>query len=118
MQNRDAQDRAGYVDTRAALERLGGNRALYHKTLRLFLQSDEPQKLENSLAQQNYAAAALAAHSIKGMAANLSLPALHAQSTRLTQQLRQGYPLPQTLQAYRDTLRQTCEYIRQVLQQG
>lgn len=107
-----------YIDKPAALRRLGGNESLFNRMLGLFLQSQEPQKLEKALAQKNYEEGAAAAHALKGMAGNLSLNALYTQSDALMQQLRKGPPAPQTVQYYRQVLQTTRHEIETAIGRG
>lgn len=113
MQNHD--DISRYVDTQAALARVGGNEAIYKKLLGMFVQSSEFAKMDEALENKDYPAAAEFAHAIKGITGNLSLPELFDLSTSLMNQMRNGAPDPETLQNYYAALENTQTYVQQIL---
>lgn len=106
-----------YIDLADGLTRLRGNKKLYARMLGMFEAGPEFQQLEDALAAGDNAAAGDAAHAIKGISGNLSLPALFALSTDLMNQLRQGDADPQTLADYRQALAATLEQVEAVKQE-
>jgi len=81
-----------YVDTEAGLKRLEGNTDLYHKLLVKF--SDNYQyavtQLQQDIERNEYAAASLLVHSIKGVAANLGIMNVQRFATLVENQLEQS----------------------------
>jgi two-component system sensor histidine kinase/response regulator len=61
------------VDVAAALERLGGNQALYARVLQSYLSdiATQPDQLANSLQQADLASAARLLHTVKGLSATV-----------------------------------------------
>jgi len=64
-----------YIDEKEALTRLGGNRKLYMKVLRSFLEDKTFQKLEQCINEGDMQNVQRDVHTIKGLVANLSLKA-------------------------------------------
>jgi len=78
------------IDIESALKRVGGNRKLLDNLLKKFTNEPFLDHLKNEIAAKDYATAAKTAHSIKGVAANLSLTSLHSIIVVLEQQLKNG----------------------------
>jgi len=102
-----------YVDIDDALGRLRGNKAIYKKLLETFLRNDTLDKLKESCAAGDMENAAMHAHSIKGMAGNLSLKAL--QQSALEQEALYKAGSPGDVAAVEAAWNKTREYIDQVL---
>ncbi len=86
-----------------ALERLGGNRALYGRTLNAYLTelSDQPGQLEALLKARDWAGAARLLHTLKGLSATVGASAL-AEAARQAEGLVKGADtnfMPGTLHA-------------------
>lgn len=84
------QDYADYVDIDGALARLRGNKKIVKTLLQTFLKNDTLNTLKTEMAAGNTDAAVMAAHTIKGMAGNLSLTALYNSSVALEAALKAG----------------------------
>ncbi|WP_189691197.1 response regulator, partial [Pseudorhodoferax aquiterrae] len=84
------------LDTAAGLRRVGGNRALYLRLLHQFAegQADAVQRIEAALAAGRQEEAERAAHTVRGVAGNMGLAALHAAATTLEECLRHGGEVP------------------------
>lgn len=80
--------REGGIDHREAMERFCGNEALYERLALKFLDDPHFAELEQALSDKDAQAAYRAAHSLKGVAGNLSLWCLYDQSCRLCDALR------------------------------
>lgn len=80
--------REGGIDHREAMERFCGNEALYERLALKFLDDPHFAELERALSDKDAQAAYRAAHSLKGVAGNLSLRCLYDQSCRLCDALR------------------------------
>jgi HPt (histidine-containing phosphotransfer) domain-containing protein len=78
------------IDVKQGIGRVGGNEALYQKLLRKFLQEGTYSALLESIEQENWPAAAEKIHTLKGLAANLSMEALREDSIRAEQNLKAG----------------------------
>ena len=97
------------------LARVRGNKALYTRMLSMFIDSKEVLQLETFLAEGNVVDAAGAAHSIKGIAGNLSLSELFNISNTLTEELRKGIISDDTVASYRSTLTETQKAVNDVI---
>jgi two-component system sensor histidine kinase/response regulator len=80
------------VDTESALQRLGGNAALYLDLLRDFVeqQSGAASAVEGALERDDIVAARRAAHTVKGVAANLGIVILANASDALETAIPKG----------------------------
>lgn len=81
-----------YIDKDSALKRVGGSEALYKKLLGKFVDGNYQQQLEDQLSSGNTADATAMAHTIKGVAANLSLIEVSAIAQNLEQALKNNEP--------------------------
>jgi HPt (histidine-containing phosphotransfer) domain-containing protein len=79
-----------YVDVDDALKRVRGNKALYKALLSRFLQNDHFDELRQRIREGDAGAAARAAHAVKGLAANLSLPALYEVTLAMERKFQTG----------------------------
>lgn len=81
---------SNYIDKQGGLARVGGSEALYKKLLGKFVAADYQSQLEALLADGKTEDATGMAHTIKGVAANLSLPAINALSLQIESGLKNG----------------------------
>jgi HPt (histidine-containing phosphotransfer) domain-containing protein len=109
-------DENKYIDTKAGLNRVRGNTAIYRKMLTMFLDSKEFGAFEEALAANDYQKAADVAHAIKGLTGNLSLTLLFEESTKLMNQLREGTCDETTLQNYRGVLTETRSEVEKFIE--
>ncbi|MDR1330108.1 MAG: Hpt domain-containing protein [Oscillospiraceae bacterium] len=97
-----------YIDTAGGLTRVGGNMALYKKLLGKFKDGRYCEQLDELLKSGDIAGATAMAHTLKGVAANLSLSEVHALSLQIETALKSGDPweplLPQLAEAANTTL--------------
>ncbi|WP_449316488.1 Hpt domain-containing protein [Rubneribacter sp.] len=112
-----AKASAGAVINREeALERFGGNEALFRRLALKFLDDAHFGELEAALARADASAAQAAAHSLKGVAGNLSFDELYGACCALNDALREGDLesaqdlLPRARRAYH----QVCEALREM----
>ncbi|MDL2225583.1 Hpt domain-containing protein [Eubacteriales bacterium OttesenSCG-928-M02] len=96
-----------YVDMEAGLGRVRGNKKLYLRMLKMYLDGTEGAQLEAALATGDTGQAADVAHAIKGIAGNLSFPALFEASTQLMEGLRQGNHDPADVAAFKTAQEKT-----------
>jgi CheY-like chemotaxis protein/HPt (histidine-containing phosphotransfer) domain-containing protein len=80
------------IDTVAALARLGGNQAMYHRLLVRFCenQADAARQLQADQAQRDTDAMILRAHTLRGLAGNIGAAKLAAVAGDLEMQLKMG----------------------------
>jgi len=78
------------VNTEEGLSRLGGNMTLYKKLLGSFKDSAYLKDIDAQMKNGDAAAAAVAAHTFKGVTGNLSLARLNAITVELEKQLKEG----------------------------
>lgn len=78
------------IDYDAAMNLFMGSEAMYAKFLAKFLNDESYQKLREGIANQDCDAAFRAAHTLKGVAGNLSLKALAKVASDVTEQFRAG----------------------------
>jgi HPt (histidine-containing phosphotransfer) domain-containing protein len=97
-----------YIDSESALTRVGGNMALYKKLLVKFKDGEYREKLEALITGGDIEGATAMAHTLKGVAANLSLTEVHALSLQIETALKNGGDyaslLPQLTEASEATL--------------
>lgn len=106
MDKKDCLKAAG-VDYDGALSRFMGNEALLSRFLKKFLDDPNFLSLQSALDSGNAEAAFRAAHTLKGVAGNLSLSALYDQAVKISELLRHGdlegakAVMPDVQEAYR-----------------
>jgi HPt (histidine-containing phosphotransfer) domain-containing protein len=99
-----------YIDTASGLTRVGGNMALYKRLLGKFKDGNYRVNLETQLASGDTEGAAAMAHTLKGVAANLSLTEINALALQIETAVKNGGDwaalLPQLAEAEEATLRE------------
>ncbi len=106
-----------YFDKESALQRIRNNEKLLLMMLKMFLDSEEPQKLSLALAANDYAEAANLSHAIKGVAGNLSLLALYEVATDFNQELKQGTYNSETAESFWRIFEATCDTVKAIFNQ-
>ena len=91
-----------YIDMDSGLKRVGGSAALYKKLLGKFIDGNYQAQFEELLAAGNLADATSMAHTIKGVAANLSLMEVNALALQIEQALKNGEPYDAFIQPLRE----------------
>lgn len=89
MDKKDYLKAAG-VDYEGALSRFMGNESLLTRFLKKFLDDPNFLNLQSALDSNNVEEAFRAAHTLKGVAGNLSLSALYDQAVNISELLRNG----------------------------
>ena len=82
--------RETYLNITEALGRLMGNNTLYIRMLKSFVNKSNFAELTDALEKADFQTATLHAHTIKGVAANLSFPDLYQKMQILEGQLKSG----------------------------
>jgi len=106
-----------YIDAAEGVKRVMNNGKLYAKLLLKFKDDKNLAELGEALAAGDLTKAQASAHTIKGLAANLSLIELFKQSLELETQIKAGSVNPDQLEAvkcvYAQTLIETDKVIAQ-----
>ncbi|MCL2677744.1 MAG: Hpt domain-containing protein [Clostridiales bacterium] len=104
-----------YLNEGDAVKRLGGNKRLYLKLLKSFLGDKSFQNLQQYAAAGDRENAKMAAHTLKGLAANLSLVVLSEEAARIDHMLKEAMIVPQDLLALEDAMRNTVGVIEEMI---
>ena len=104
-------------DTERALERVGGNLALYRRLLASLVrtQADAPERLQQALQRGDLEEAERLVHTVKGVAANLGATALADAAACLDRELRQGHCPPELERHFSQQLHSSLDRIRAVV---
>lgn len=103
------------IDRQACLDRFSGNEGLYLRFLLRFPQDPTWEQLCQAWEAGDTAEEERAAHTLKGIAANLGLGAVYTSSAALVEALRAGQA--PALPGLRQQLRADCEEARALLAQ-
>ena len=87
-----------YIDINGGLQRMMNNNKLYTKLLDKFKNDPSMASIESAMAEGNMENARAAAHSLKGISANLSLTELYKQSMELESQIKENSVKPDSLE--------------------
>ena len=79
-----------YIDVDDALKRVGGNEGLYKKLLTRFVDGNYMDALESAIQSGDMEESARAAHTLKGVSANLSLVKIQSVSVDLEHAIKEG----------------------------
>lgn len=103
-----------FIDKESALKRVGGSEALYKKLLGKFIDGNYQAQLEALLDAGNTADASAMAHTIKGVAANLSLTEINVIAQKLEHALKNGEAYEALVPELRDATAATIEEINRM----
>ena len=109
MEHRDQ-----FVNIQEALNRLGGNMDLYKRLLDKFSETNQVTPLEEALNSGDLDQAIQLAHSIKGVASNLSLNKLADAAMKIELCLKEGEDYSDAFVALKEAYRQTSYYLADV----
>ncbi len=104
-----------HINVKECLDRLNNNKKLYATLLRAYKQNDFIGDIKNALAADDFSAAALHAHTVKGVAANLSLKSAQQAAEALELQLKGATPAPDIYGRLAKTLAETDRLIDELL---
>lgn len=93
--------------------RFMGNEALFLQFLKKFREDSNYQKLEQALLNEDVETAFAAAHTLKGVAGNLSLHKLYEAVGRMTESLRSG-ELQEALQVREEVQKQYMRVVESI----
>jgi len=103
-----------YVDVQDALRRIGGSMDLYKRLLGKFSAEDHILPLEKALKSGAVDDAVHAAHTLKGVASNLSLIKLATISSEFEQRLKEGLDCSDVFESLKQAYQKTSEYIAEI----
>ena len=105
-----------YVDVEDGLKRIMNNTKLYVKLLVKFKEDTNLSNLEAALASGDNAKAQVAAHTLKGIAANLSLTELNKQALEIETQIKSGSVDPGKINIVKNIYNQTISEVDKVIE--
>ncbi|MDR2186031.1 MAG: Hpt domain-containing protein [Treponema sp.] len=106
-----------YVDLEEGLKRIMHNTKLYVRLLTKFKSDADLEGALADLAAGNYEGAQVKAHTLKGIAANLSLSELYRQTLDMETQIKAGSVDPSVPAAIRHCFSETVRYVDKVIAQ-
>jgi HPt (histidine-containing phosphotransfer) domain-containing protein len=104
-----------YVDLADGVKRVMNNTKLYVKLLAKFRDGTKLDDLEAALAAGDMEKAQNAAHTIKGIAGNLSLAELFKQSLELETQIKAKSPTPAQIETFKTVFDTTVQEVNKVI---
>jgi len=104
-----------YIDFADGVKRVVNNTKLYVKLLAKFKSENKLDGLEAAIAAGDMEKARNAAHTIKGVAANLSLMELYKQSLALETQIKSGVADPAQVNTVKTAFAKTLQEIDKVI---
>jgi len=104
-----------YIDFADGVKRVMNNSKLYVKLLGKFKNDTRLDDLEAAIAANDMEKARNAAHTVKGLAANLSLMELYKQSLALETQIKGGSADPAQLNTVKTAFAKTLQEIDKVM---
>ena len=107
-----------YIDPDEGMGRVLGNKALYTKLLVKFKEGTNLDGLMSALDAVDYENAQAAAHTIKGIAANLSLKELHLQAQEIEAQIKNKAVSPEIIESIKVCFAETLASVDKVIEQN
>jgi len=108
-------DNIVYVDMADGVKRVMNNVKLYVKLLTKFRDDTKADDIETALAAGDMEKARNAVHTLKGVAANLSLVELFKQSLELETQIKAGAVKPGQLETVKTVFTATIQEVNKVI---
>jgi HPt (histidine-containing phosphotransfer) domain-containing protein len=108
-------DNTVYIDFADGVKRVMNNTKLYVKLLAKFKDGTRLDDLEAAIAAGDMEKARNSAHTIKGLAANLSLAELYKQCLELETQIKAGAADPAQLNTVKTAFAKTLQEIEKVI---
>ncbi|GHU97676.1 hypothetical protein FACS189483_04360 [Spirochaetia bacterium] len=112
-----ANDGIVYVDQEDGIKRVMNNSALYARLLTKFKANTNLNEIRAALGAADYEQAQVAAHTIKGVAANLSLVELYKQLREVETQIKAGAVAADALDTLDDCFAKTLGAVDTVIAQ-
>ena len=104
-----------YFNLEEGLTRVMKKEALYVKLLNSFVQNTYMGKLSSEIERSDIENAAMTAHTIKGIAANLSLTKLYSTVLALEVKLKEKAPCQTEFQQMQSVLAKTVEFANMII---
>jgi len=104
-----------YVNEEEGIKRVMNNSKLYVKLLGKFKADTSLQELESAIGAQDWEKAQALAHTIKGVAANLSLTELYNQSLNVETQVKEKSINPESLEKLKACFDETMVQVENVI---
>jgi HPt (histidine-containing phosphotransfer) domain-containing protein len=111
-------DELVYINPDEGIQRVMNNAKLYVKLLTKFKTETKLDDLLGFLSEGDYEKAQVAAHTIKGVSANLSLSELFKQSLELENQIKAKSVNPAQIETIKTTFDETLKKIDEVIAQN
>jgi len=96
-----------YINVEEGSKRVMNNTKLYAKLLNKFKDDPSLGQISEALEKNDLASAQTLVHTVKGLAANLSLTELYKQSVELEAQIKAGAADPQKVELFKSVHAQT-----------
>jgi len=106
------------IDVETGVKRLMNNEKLYFKLLKKFIDGNTIKDLFTSIETGGPENVRLAAHSLKGVTANLALPALNSIAARIEAMAKEQKPAKEMLDPLKRTVDATLKAVDEVLERG
>ena len=103
-----------FVDVQDALKRIGGSMDLYKRLLKQFTGGDHISPLEEALSVGAMDEASRLIHTLKGVAANLSLKKLSSSASELEHKIKDGISHSDTLAELKNIYYTTSQEIAKI----
>jgi len=110
-------DNVVYIDVAEGIKRVMNNAKLYVRLLTKFKDDKNLAELEDALAAGDLQRAQASAHTLKGLAANLSLTELYKQSLEIETQIKAGSVDPDQEELVKNVYSQTLVETDKVIAQ-
>jgi len=110
-------DNIVYINVEEGVKRLMNNTGLYAKLLVKFKDDTRLNELDAALNAGDIEKAKAAVHTLKGLAANLSLTELHKQSLEIETQIKAGQVNPNQISIVKNVYTQTLKEVDKVIAQ-
>lgn len=104
-----------YINVAEGLSRLMGNKKLYARLLKSYLTNTDTTKISSLIAEGNTSAAAEAAHSVKGVSANLSIQQVYELSKELELQLKNQQDPTAALNDFVASMENSIPFIKKLI---
>ena len=111
-------NREKYVNQAEGLGRVLGNKGLYTKMLKSFIDKPYLNDLLAAVERQDFQAAVLTAHSVKGIAANLSFPELFTVMQVAESALKEGRIQNFNLSEVKEVMENTIACINEIINEN
>jgi len=105
------QELSEFINYEEGLARIRGNKKIYSKTLEMFIRTKEFDNLEEALKKDDLEKAGYIAHTIKGMAGNLSIAKIFKISSVLQDEFEKGIRNEENISELFVAADKTAEYI-------